>query len=307
MTPSPDAGTVGRVGALLGSIVAPATLVTGILFYFGYVSTRAYFLYFGVDVDVLGFGTQDYVMRSPQPLLVPMLLVLVVGALLVLGDAAVRRRAARASSPVVGHMVRVAVVGGSVVLVVGLGLMLAYPALGGWALFPLVAPLVLAAGAALLAYGLSWARHRAEATHRAEVTGHGHEATQTAGGPEPGRAAVLLLVLTVLAAVFWATATVAQWSGTDRAKARAADLSTLPAVVLDTPQRMFTGDDTIAETRLENGDPGEPAYRYRGLRLLVEGAGVLFLVPEVWTEHGSTFAVPMDDVRVRFRFVNDPP
>jgi len=53
-------------------IVAPATLLTSLLFYFGYVSSRAQFRYFGLDVDTVGLSTQDYVMRSPQALLVPM-------------------------------------------------------------------------------------------------------------------------------------------------------------------------------------------------------------------------------------------
>ena len=57
------------------TFVAPATFLTAVLFYYGYVSSRSQFLYFGVDVDTLGLSTQDYVMRSPQALLVPVLLV----------------------------------------------------------------------------------------------------------------------------------------------------------------------------------------------------------------------------------------
>ena len=54
-------------------IVAPITVVGALLFYFGYVSARAQYEYFGIDVDTIGLSTQDYVMRSPQPLLVPLL------------------------------------------------------------------------------------------------------------------------------------------------------------------------------------------------------------------------------------------
>ena len=54
-------------------IVAPVTLISGLLFYFGYVSARSQYEYFGIDVDTIGLSTQDYVMRSPQPLLVPLL------------------------------------------------------------------------------------------------------------------------------------------------------------------------------------------------------------------------------------------
>ena len=54
-------------------IVTPVTLITALLFYFGYVSARSQYEYFGIDVDTVGLSTQDYVMRSPQPLLVPLL------------------------------------------------------------------------------------------------------------------------------------------------------------------------------------------------------------------------------------------
>src|SRR5215217_2624940 len=54
-------------------IVTPVTLVSALLFYFG------------IDVDTIGLSTQDYVMRSPQPLLVPLLVItlLAVAALLI--------------------------------------------------------------------------------------------------------------------------------------------------------------------------------------------------------------------------------
>ena len=56
-------------------IVAPVTLISALLFYFGYVSARSQYAYFGIDVDTIGLSTQDYVMRSPQPLLVPLLVI----------------------------------------------------------------------------------------------------------------------------------------------------------------------------------------------------------------------------------------
>ncbi|WP_402463476.1 hypothetical protein [Isoptericola aurantiacus] len=309
---SAPGGTLGRVWSVVGSVVAPATLVTAILFYFGYVSSRSQFLYFGVDVDVLGYSTQEFVMRSPQPLLVPMLLVLVVGAALVLLDAALRRRLAGSAGATTRRWVRGLVAVGATALAGGVVLVLATPMLGDWA--ELVTPAVLGAGAALLAYGLSWVRrHPRTAPQDAGGPEDSGDTTEEQGAdrsslrPDPGRAAVVLLVLTVVAAMFWATATVAAWSGTARAKVLARDLTDLPAVVVDTRERLAPGDDTVVETALPDGEPGELRYRYRGLRLLAEGDGALFLVPERWTEHGSTFLVPLDDVRVKFRFVNDPP
>ncbi|GAA1724017.1 hypothetical protein GCM10009809_19760 [Isoptericola hypogeus] len=307
--PAPEAeqpGTLGRVWSVLGSVVAPATFVTAILFYFGYVSTRAQYLYFGVDVDLLGYSTQEFVMRSPGPLLVPMLGMLVVGAGLVLADAALRRRLAEAPEPVARRWTRGLGLGGSAVLTVGVVLLLAYPALGAWSYYPLVTPLVIGAGAAALAYGLTWARRHPPGDPPGHPPGDGAARGPRPAGPDPARTATLLLVLTVIAALFWATGTVAEWAGRGQAKELARDLGSLPAVVVDTPQRLQVGDPAVTEEDLAAGD-GEYRFRYRGLRLLVEGGGTLFLVPERWSPHGSTLVVPLDDVRVKLRFVNDPP
>ena len=89
---------LGRWLSLGGSIIAPATLITALLFYFGYVSSRAQYDYFGVDVDTVGLSTQDYVMRSPQPLLVPLLVLTLLAGGFLAAHLAARRRAAVHSS-----------------------------------------------------------------------------------------------------------------------------------------------------------------------------------------------------------------
>lgn len=61
------------------TVVAPVTVIGALLFYFGYVSSRAQYAYFGIDVDTIGLSTQDYIMRSPQPLLVPLLVLTLIG------------------------------------------------------------------------------------------------------------------------------------------------------------------------------------------------------------------------------------
>ena len=114
---------------------------------------------------------------------------------------------------------------------------------------------------------------------------------------------------------FGSTATVAQWWGLGQARALAADLTTLPAVVLDTKDRLHPGNSDVEFRQLEAAasDSSEaddaPAptfgYRYFGLRLLAQGGGRLYLVPDRWSPDASTIVVPYDDVRVRFRFVPD--
>jgi hypothetical protein len=49
-------------------------------------------------------------------------------------------------------------------------------------------------------------------------------------------------------------------------------------------------------------------YRYRGLRLLIEGQDRMFLVPDKWSASDSTLVVPLDSsVRVQFQFQNQAP
>ncbi|MFS0705896.1 hypothetical protein AB6N23_15400 [Cellulomonas sp. 179-A 9B4 NHS] len=301
--PAPDDGTataaaatLARAGTVLGSVVAPATAVSALLFYFGYVSTRAQLAYFGVDVDVLGMATQDYVMRAPQPLLVPTLGLLLLTAALVWADGRLRRWAHGAGAGHVRAWQRaLRGIGGTLLGAAG-ALLLAYPAVGRWPPYALVTPVALGLGALLLARALTWSGADARGAPD--------------GGAAPGtRTTAVVLVLVVVASVFWAAATLAQWSGLGQAKALARDLTRLPAVVVDTTEPLFPADPVVGQTVLAgpDGTATGQRFRYRGLRLLAEGDGRLFLVPERWSPAGSTYVVDPDDARVRFRFVDDPP
>lgn len=308
------ANHVERWVSVATTVLAPATVLSALLFYFGYVSSRAQFLYFGVDVDTIGLSTRDYVMRSPQALLVPALVFALGGAGLLLAHIAIRSRvrlvhaglgdqtlpdaerdawSARATS--LQQTIRRALLTGVVLLAAGLMLLFAYPLVDGWQPYGVVTPLLIAAGAALAAY--AW-----------RLPG-------TADQPPPDaddallRTAALALTCAVIATcMFWATATVAQWSGRGAAMRIARSLDDLPAVILDTQERLLLTDGVTQESALQES-PGQTfRYRYRGLRLLIQGDGRLFLVPQVWSPSDSTVVVPLDEtVRIRFQFVNQRP
>lgn len=311
MTPTPGDGSTlvrfERLLATLASVAAPLTLVTALLFYYGYAASRAQYRYFGVDVDTIGLSTQDYVMRSPQVLLTPLLVLLAVGAVGVVVHAAVRRRVAavfagrphvadvtvvRSSSYLRGvrQVARLLIVAGYCVLAAGAVLLVTYPVLRRWTAYPLVTPLLMALGSALAGYG-----------HRLAGLLHPRDRSRS------GTVVAMWLVLT--ASVFWATATLAEASGRGLAHDLAQRLDPLPGVILDTTERLYLTSPGIEETVL----PVEPdqrfRYRYRHLRLLIQGPERLFLVPDTWSASNSTLVIPMDDdsVRVQFRFVNDPP
>ena len=231
-------GQLERWLSIGGSIIAPATAITTLLFYFGYVSSRAQYDYFGVDVDLVGLTTRDYVMRSPQPLLVP-LLVITLGCALLLGvHTLVRRRVTEADR--LRRLARRSVAAGLVLLVVGVALLFLYPLIGVYRLYPLVTPLVLVAGGSVVGWGLLQLR-RLDA-----------EATQARGvrrAVDARDLATVLVWVAVAAAVFWATATIAGWSGRGLAKEQARDLGTLPSVILDTKEPLFLQPDMGVEER----------------------------------------------------------
>lgn len=271
------------------TFVAPATLLSALLFYFGYVSSRAQYLYFGVDVDAIGLSTRDYVMRSPQPLLVPLLLVGLVGASALVAHLVIERRTVPRRA-----VISAAAIGG-VVLGSGVILLFGYPAFGGWWLYGVVTPLALAAGTGLAMYTSRWLMGRPADTH--------NPSRRTAL-----RASFLLGLLLVATSLFWATATVAEWTGRGVAMSTARELDRLPLVILDTQERLYLTDGIVEEFELPAEDGQIFRYRYRGFRLLVHGGDRLFLVPSRWSRANSTLMVPLDaSVRVQFRFVNLPP
>ena len=275
-----DRSQLERWVSFAAGIVAPVTLLSALLFYFGYVSARSQYEYFGIDVDTIGLSTQDYVMRSPQSLLVPLLaitLLAVAGLLL--------HNAIHPTPVVVRRAAQIAVL----ILILGVIGLLAYPLIGGIPYYALIVPAVIGLSAAALAY-LTYLRRKADPTV----------------GPQ--RILIALLAIATTTCAFWATATTAQYSGRGLAKSDARHLNRFPVVILDTKERLSLRSPGIEETTLRPSAGQTFNYRYRGLRLLVVGQNRLFLVPQTWTASNTTVVLPLDDsIRVQFQFQNDPP
>jgi hypothetical protein len=296
VTEQPSRGSQVEHWLSLGaSVVAPVTLLSALLFYFGYASSRAQYEYFGIDVDTIGLSTRDYVMRSPQPLLTPLLVLILLGAGLTAGHLWVRARLAQRQDGVRRPLQRV-MLAGLAILLVGVVLLGAYAALSDWTYYNLVTPLVIALGAGGVAY--VW--------HLLTVTAQSRPAGQ--GPPTLRRMGMVMLCLLVASTIFWSTATIAQWAGLGLAHNTARHLDRLPTVILDTKERLFLHDPGVEETALPAGAGQTFHFRYRHLHLLIHGNDRMFLVPAVWSAGDSTLVVPLDGaVRVQFQFQNGPP
>lgn len=222
---------------LVTQLVAPATLISGFLFYYGYVFTPAELWYFGLDVDTVGLSPREIVMRSPRSLAVPLVVLTTtfVGVASLHARVDARARALRVTPAGARRVVRgarIAVGAGAAVLVSGVLLLLAYAWLSGWAWLQVVAASVIAVGAALTAGAL---RHLPS-----------RPAGVTAG-----------LWALVVAAVLWAVSETAGWAGVGFAQQTARDLENLPLVVLDTttPLRL-TNPQVAVEDLCAHPDSG---------------------------------------------------
>lgn len=105
---------------ILGTIVAPTTLITSVLFYFGWMHAYWVFDYFGVNSTVLGLTTEDYLMRALDGLWVPMTVVASAGLLVLWGHAVLRGRLATISPGVLGVLVAAMAALGLILAVSGL-------------------------------------------------------------------------------------------------------------------------------------------------------------------------------------------
>jgi hypothetical protein len=287
----------GRSGGIRGlgpliefvvGVLAPAGVLTALLYYFGYIRVQALFDYFGVDLGTVGLSTTDYLVRSAGPLFAPL------AALLVAGVAAVtahhgllllhERLSLRWRRAVWGALG----VCGVVLLAVGaLGLHRGVEVL----VHPLFSPVALGAGALLLEYATENARNR---------------------GTMPGRfAAVLastrvlrlgLLVAVALVAAFWATTSVAERQGRTQARTIEVTLSIQPKAIVYSRQRLQILAPGVQVVRLSGGKESAFAFRYHGLRTLAHTRGRWLLLPAGWRRDNGTPVILLpdsrDDIRV---------
>jgi hypothetical protein len=265
---------------MVGLVVAPTSLVTALLFYFGWARARATYEHFGIDHSALGFTLQEYLVRSVGTTFEPLVLLM----LLVLGGLWAHGALARAlrSDPHPRPYDRVWVVAvalGGLLLTIGLTGMLNWV----WyrVRFPLV-PVSLGVGLALVLYG---------AGLRGRLR---RPAPSSLRGPRLALAGTLLVVT-----LFWTVSSSAEASGAQHGRRLAVTIWKMPDATVYSAQRLQLTGPGVHEEPLGGTDA---AYRFRttGLKLLVRAGGKWFLLPACWTrEAGAAILLPdRDDLRV---------
>ena len=269
------------VTRLLTEIVAPTTLVTGLLFFFGWGHAYWFFHYFGVDSAALGLGQADYLMRSVDGLFVPLaglaVLALAVAWGRLLGERFLPTSVRR---PLGEWAPRTAAVVGVLLVLNGISALFVATIFNqGLA----VAPLSFAIGIGILFYLL----------HRSASAG-------------PGWLAVtewLAVFVLVGLSLFWAAFDYSAAVGRSRAAQFVAELPESPEAMVYSESRLNLTAPGVTEVRCA-GDP-ELAYgfRYDGLTLLWQTEDEIVLLPRTWArEDGVAVVIPRDSgVRLEFR------
>ncbi|SDJ10526.1 hypothetical protein SAMN05444157_1761 [Frankineae bacterium MT45] len=279
---------------LVAGIIAPTTLLTALLYYFGFVATDSFYEYFGVDAATVQFSTQNYLLRSVGALYVPIGTILLLALLSVWVHPWLSSRLERdGSTRWARRAIRIALAAGALAVFYGV-LSVSLPddipqsALG--------TPLILAFGIALLSYmgyvlGLGRRRTRAGATsRRVRMT---RRDVATIG---------LVLALLVVTG-FWAANSYAEAYGRGQAIDLGNHLDRRPAVVLDTHEELFLRMPGVTETSLPKSSPDQKfLFRYRGLRLLAQSGDRMFFVSNEWSPDTGQTLMLREDGTIRLQF-----
>ncbi|MGI9022723.1 MAG: hypothetical protein ACR2HV_05750 [Acidimicrobiales bacterium] len=296
-SPSPADGEVPEhvrsLFQVVGSVVAPTTLLTALLFYFGWAYTAKYFAYFGLDWSLIRLTTQDYLTSSVVALFEPMAASFSAGLLIAWVHTRLKARffagpdsrrhlqlAARASS-----------LCGLVLFGIGLaGIFVVRREVG----ISLWFPLSLGAGAVLLAYG---SRLQARA---------GRSAGAMTGVRSTGLLEVTAAFFVVALSLFWAATNYAADLGAEQARGVEGRLPSAPEAILYSKEPLYLGAPGVRETSCGEAAGGY-RFRYQGLRLMIQSGGHYFFLPAAWSRADGVAVVVPESDSVRLQFAVTPP
>jgi hypothetical protein len=288
-----DAGqALPRLVRIAGEVIAPATLLTALLFQFGRLHAAGYYRHFGVNFTVLDLSTQDHLISGADGLFVPLagacVLVLALLSLnrllLVRLPHRYRERTLRFLPPVAG------VLGAGLLTLALVDLLTDVPLFWGEGE---AGGLALASGLLLFLYGVRLAR----------IARHGSPRRRSEGAELAEWGAAFLLVSVGL---YWAVGQYAFGVGTGRAIQLERALPTQPAAVLYSANSLSLGVDGVTEVRCADPDAAY-RFRYDGLRLVRQSGNQYLLLAATWSrDTGSAALIPRGDVRLEFRTATTP-
>jgi hypothetical protein len=292
--------------SVLGALGAIITLVTAIMFYFGWRRSDVQARVMGIDVSLFGYSSQDYVLRSLSSLYLPLLVLsgIALGWLWlhqrILGAVSdPESMAARHRPTVRAWTLGVAVGAAALAVVCVLFTVLAglspQPIGVGWLANRLqddqwAIPLVIVVATLTSAYvGWIHRRLRPRETRRRLPLWQSVLPAVLVGGA-------------VVLATFWLLEEYASAVGRGYAQQLASGVGQLSRTVVISPRPLGIVAPGVHEERV--GAPDSPAvfYRTTGLRLLARSGGKVLLVHDGWNPTTGTVIVLPDSDDLRWEF-----
>ena len=285
-----------RLFKVFGGIVAPTTLLTGLLFYFGRSRASGYYRYFHVNSTVLDLTTNDYLFDGVDGLFVPIAVACLIALLLLWANRLLLTRVPpQARQRTVRVLVPLAGVIGAVLVVLAFADLLtegrvfgSNSATGG---------MCLAIGVILLGYAVRLVRLSVSQAGPA-----------TARRPATGLAEWGAAFLLVTIGLFWAAQAYAFGVGIGGAITLHRALPTVPEAVIYSQQSLSLDVPGVTEVRCSDPDAAY-RFRYDGLRLVREAGNQYLLLPATWNRAtGTAVLLPRSgSIRLEFRSAAAPP
>lgn len=261
----------------ISTFVGPTSAVSALLYYFGWTRTMVQATLLGLDESLLGYSSQDYLLRSMSSMYTPLLIGLM-ATLLGLGlHALVVAWARRLGLPIesdeadrsgwrpMRRLIAIVAVVGAASLALGYaGAQVSEPSRELYA----IAPAGVTVGVLLLVFAANLYRR--------------FLARPAPAGATPARTgseglAVGCVVMLVLVSLFWNVGRYAAVKGNQLADQVISEMPFRPGVILYSEKRLYL-QAPVVETKL---DPEDATYKYAysGLKLLFRSNGRYFLRP----------------------------
>jgi hypothetical protein len=279
---APAAG-ISQLARLVVAIVAPTTLLTSLLFFFGWSRAYWFYDYFGVHSTLLGLTSQDYVQQSLDGLFVPLMVTACIALLALWAHTLLRSRLGAGGS---SRLPRVLIP-----VLAGVGLVLAVAGL--WSVvgdtvlrrYLAAAPVCLAAGVMLLVY----------AVHLWRATTAKGGAMARSRSPWLAVAEWAAVFMLVGLSLFWAANDYSAAVGRSRARQFVAELPLYPSAVVYSQHSLNLEAPGVREVRCRDQE-GAYRFRYDGLKLVLQSGSQYLFLPEVWTpSNGVAILMPRTD------------
>lgn len=241
------------------TVLAPLTLITALLIYFGYTKNKSYFGYFGIGQGTLNLPVEDYLLRSADVAFGAGASIIGLAFLAVASDWILQF--VRTKYPATRSLLlRATIVVGAVLLVAGLVLAIGFP-LPSW-LSPSMPAVMLAFGAAILVRWL--------------LILDAERSPRRSSSLQYRRPAIAVLSASAIIAIFWGVTLYATDVGRGEAERDDQNPGNLPLVTVFSSDFLDLPVSEVPYT--EVAVPGQDRYyRYNGLRLLTYSDGRWFL------------------------------